>query len=1485
MKKRNFVSLFLALSMLTSYIPSNVYAAENTQLTQESGTGDTDYVASSGALDVNYEVTGQWETGFNGNVTLTNTSDSKVEGWEIRFQLPHEITNIWNAQIVNKEDNIYTVKNAGYNANIQPKESVSFGFTAALDGEIHLPTATDLTSAASENSKDDYSVEYRLTNDWQTGYNAEIVITNNTDKNLEGWHLEFDYDAKIDTIWNAAIDKNENNHYSISNADYNSVIAPNSSLTIGFLGHDLNGEPQNFVLYSNKNASIPVSVVTNKTTTEATTEITTSSVNNSESTTESKEDDIEDVVDYSIDSDYDGLPDIFELHIGTDIHKEDTDDDKISDYYEKIYGLTDPLIPDSDGDEIADCDEDHDTDGLTFLEEVTYGTNPLKEDSDLDTLSDFDEVNQYGTDPILWDTDTDTLSDGDDVLLGFDPLLYDTDNNTVCDADEKVLQTKHVDITCEERPELTGVDVEINMCGNIADNLQVTNVLGVDNYTSDLVGLVGAPIDITCYTSFDNANITYHYDKSLVDDATAAKLGVLSYDETTGLYEDKNAVVDIENGTVSFSTNHFCSLPMCNIEEYKTAITDIPDYILDDAPCNSEWNGKVVTVAEASKILKVSQSDITALAKNQNLYALKATAVYNLKNGTTLKIPHRYFSTLQMGETGLWQVSGDDSRRVLAPYDWDRVYTSRISSSYNFGYEPDGTKGYLPFYDDINLDDPGYLIDEERYFIPSNTLDTTNKDKDDLYDVYEYLGMRLSNGNLFFTSPKEKDMDGDHIPDGKEIVLCEERGGLFRMVSNPIEKDSDGDEIEDNVDPDPLKTNKNPDVNVTTTIVFPDTEPYSNGRAYYFSAYAQNNTFDRLMNYGFDIRFYYGDEENPTEDEFTITDPSSLGVMVIDGSKTEVKHILPSLFAEKTWKILVDDTVDMEKLKCMAVFRADNLKNEISSVTKAQDFIVADPDYYKTTLKASVSDSYLVPEIRGERAFSISAGVYNYKNFSMKNIKATITFDNPENIEFLEDFTSADATKCIDKIQGKQRNGVFWEIRVKEGVDLSSVKYKVIITADGYDEFVETRNIDKTDYDKIRIDWNPGKYITETQRYVHISVTDYEAKNLKVNIKHNDTIIESLSAAFDNKHSQLITVSLECDNLYTVEVTTDEGETSEQKLSNNFYLYSDDLFSKLIRDKKITFNDIIFTKDGFSIINVPLSKILEKYGIDKIKSLELDENREFKKYDAVDFKDWYLYSTNDGKEVSIIKLRPLIKNEKNEENKMVGVAIPFISFDEEVFIDMLEDPTKNQDTMYNILTDLAEGNATPYTYNRNIAQYFASLTCEANYLLANMYIEKVVENDLSQNNTIKLIDNKNSRITEFLKTLDDIYDEKNCCIKISDSSNLSLSEKQAILATRTGNTSFNSFAAEVIFHAEYTNLSADIKKNSAGITDNIIAIAPGAITGEVLILLGTDYVFKHGVKADLGYDEEKESSEHYRDPFHDNDYSVIKALKEIWGDI
>ena len=149
------------------------------------------------------------------------------------------------------------------------------------------------------------------------------------------------------------------------------------------------------------------------------------------------------------DSDEDGLTDSYEKSLpGLDTDSDDTDGDGLSDKEELKYTNTDPTIPDSDGDGLSDKAEVKD-----------YKTDPNNIDTDGDGLTDFEEVSIIGTDPLNFDTDGDSLTDYFEVthawnLTGItpsvsqviiggvpyndrtDPLNPDTDNDGLLDGQE-----------------------------------------------------------------------------------------------------------------------------------------------------------------------------------------------------------------------------------------------------------------------------------------------------------------------------------------------------------------------------------------------------------------------------------------------------------------------------------------------------------------------------------------------------------------------------------------------------------------------------------------------------------------------------------------------------------------------------------------------------------------------------------------------------------------------------------------------------------------------------------------------------------------------------------------------------------------------------------------------------------------------------------------------------------------------------------------
>ncbi len=160
------------------------------------------------------------------------------------------------------------------------------------------------------------------------------------------------------------------------------------------------------------------------------------------------------------DSDFDGLPDAFEVQYGLDPFdptdaQEDPDGDDLTSTEELFLG-TSPVAADTDGGGLNDGEEiaigldplnpaddigDPDGDGLSTIDELTAGTDPSDPDSDNDGLLDGEEViaglDGYVTDPLDNDTDNDGLADGPEVLVyGTDPTSADSDGDQMTDAQE-----------------------------------------------------------------------------------------------------------------------------------------------------------------------------------------------------------------------------------------------------------------------------------------------------------------------------------------------------------------------------------------------------------------------------------------------------------------------------------------------------------------------------------------------------------------------------------------------------------------------------------------------------------------------------------------------------------------------------------------------------------------------------------------------------------------------------------------------------------------------------------------------------------------------------------------------------------------------------------------------------------------------------------------------------------------------------------------
>lgn len=57
------------------------------------------YVWSSDTFQVIHNVTDDWGTGYQSEITIVNIGDTKIEDWNLTFESADIITDIWNASV------------------------------------------------------------------------------------------------------------------------------------------------------------------------------------------------------------------------------------------------------------------------------------------------------------------------------------------------------------------------------------------------------------------------------------------------------------------------------------------------------------------------------------------------------------------------------------------------------------------------------------------------------------------------------------------------------------------------------------------------------------------------------------------------------------------------------------------------------------------------------------------------------------------------------------------------------------------------------------------------------------------------------------------------------------------------------------------------------------------------------------------------------------------------------------------------------------------------------------------------------------------------------------------------------------------------------------------------------------------------------------------------------------------------------------------
>jgi lysophospholipase L1-like esterase len=95
----------------------------------------------TGGCAATYKTIGQWQGGFQGEVTVKNTGTAPISGWTVRWTFAdgQRINQLWNGAPTTTGSEV-TVRNLTWNGSLAPGATTTFGFLASWNGTNSTPS-------------------------------------------------------------------------------------------------------------------------------------------------------------------------------------------------------------------------------------------------------------------------------------------------------------------------------------------------------------------------------------------------------------------------------------------------------------------------------------------------------------------------------------------------------------------------------------------------------------------------------------------------------------------------------------------------------------------------------------------------------------------------------------------------------------------------------------------------------------------------------------------------------------------------------------------------------------------------------------------------------------------------------------------------------------------------------------------------------------------------------------------------------------------------------------------------------------------------------------------------------------------------------------------------------------------------------------------------------------------------------------------------
>lgn len=130
-----------------------------------------------------------------------------------------------------------TDTSAPYETQIADTAVGSYAIEAVATDNDGLTAMSQVNITVTPISTADLTLTYQTIVAWDSGFQGEFRITNNSASTANGWTVEFDCGNNIAPIWDAVIVDHSGNHYVVTGTSATQTIAGGQSVVFGFIGN------------------------------------------------------------------------------------------------------------------------------------------------------------------------------------------------------------------------------------------------------------------------------------------------------------------------------------------------------------------------------------------------------------------------------------------------------------------------------------------------------------------------------------------------------------------------------------------------------------------------------------------------------------------------------------------------------------------------------------------------------------------------------------------------------------------------------------------------------------------------------------------------------------------------------------------------------------------------------------------------------------------------------------------------------------------------------------------------------------------------------------------------------------------------------------------------------------------------------------------------------------------------------------------------